>query len=59
MLTPEGKVTTEEIYDMKESVLTGPDHLMLSGESTYGAQAGTCVELETVIQREMHEKIEK
>ena len=34
MLTPEGKVTGDEIYDMEQSVLTGPDHLMLSGEST-------------------------
>ena len=59
MLTPEGKVTTEEMYDMQESVLTGPDHLMLSGESTYGAQAGTCVELEAKIQREICKKIEK
>lgn len=39
MLTPEGRVTPEEMHDMTESVLTGPDHLMLSGESTYGAQA--------------------
>jgi len=35
MLTPEGKVTPEEIYDMETSMTTGPDHLMLSGESTY------------------------
>lgn len=39
MLTITGRATPEEIHDMTESVLTGPDHLMLSGESTYGAQA--------------------
>lgn len=57
MLTAEGKVTPEEMSDMQESVLTGPDHLMLSGESTYGAQATACIELETKTQREMHEKL--
>lgn len=35
MIVPEGTATPEEIYDMKESVLTGADHLMLSGESSY------------------------
>lgn len=57
MLTSEGKVTPEEMHDMQESVLTGPDHLMLSGESTYGAQAAGCIELETKTQRDMQEKL--
>jgi len=46
MLTPEGKVTPEEIYDMVTSMTTRPHHLMLSGESTYGAQAKNCIETE-------------
>lgn len=46
MLTPEGKVTPEEIYDMVTSMTTHPHHLMLSGESTYGAQAKKCIETE-------------
>ncbi len=44
---------------MEESVLTGPDHLMLSGESTYGAQASACIELETQYQRDMLKKLQK
>lgn len=57
MLTPEGKVTGDEIYDMEQSVLTWPDHLMLSGESTYGAQAAECVMLESTYQRSMNQKL--
>ncbi len=57
MIPLQGKVTPEEIHDMEKSVLTGPDHLMLSGESTYGAQAGACIELEATVQRSMHEKL--
>jgi pyruvate kinase len=52
MLTPEGKVTPEEIYDMETSMTTGPDHLMLSWESTYGAQARASIELECRYQKE-------
>ncbi len=59
MLTPEGTVTPEEIYDMETSMTTHPHHLMLSGESTYGAQARACIELEARYQREMLEKLQK
>ncbi len=59
MLTAEGTVTTEEIYDMETSMTTRPHHLMLSGESTYGAQARACIELEARYQREMLEKLQK
>jgi pyruvate kinase len=58
MLTPEGKVTPEEIYDMETSMTTRPHHLMLSGESTYGAQARACIELEASYQREMLKKLQ-
>jgi pyruvate kinase len=58
MLTPEGKVTPEEIYDMETSMTTGPDHLMLSGESTYGAQARASIELECSYQKKMLEKLQ-
>lgn len=58
MLTPEGKVTPEEIYDMKTSMTTRPDHLMLSGESTYGAQARESIKLESEYQRETYAKME-
>lgn len=57
MLTPEGRVTPEEIYDMETSMTTRPDHLMLSGESTYGAQARASIELECSYQRETCAKI--
>ncbi len=59
MLTPEGKVTPEEIYDMKTSMTTNPHHLMLSGESTYGAQAKKCIETEWQYQRDTYEKLQK
>ena len=59
MLTPEGKVTPEEIYDMETSMTTGPDHLMLSGESTYLAQARASIELECRYQKETCEKMEE
>ena len=59
MLTPEGKVTPEEIYDMETSMTTGPDHLMLSGESTYWAQARASIELECRYQKETCEKMEE
>ncbi len=59
MLTPEGKVTPEEIYDMETSMTTNPHHLMLSGESTYGAQAQACIELECSYQRNMLTKLQK
>ncbi len=35
MITKDGTVTTTEMNDMHISVLSGADHLMLSGESTY------------------------
>ena len=57
MLTPEGKVTPEEIYDMETSMTTRPHHLMLSGESTYGAQAAECILLESSYQRDMYQKL--
>lgn len=59
MLTPEGKVTPEEIYDMETSMTTGPDHLMLSGESTYGAQARASIELECSYQKETYAKMKE
>jgi pyruvate kinase len=59
MLTPEGTVTPEEIYDMETSMTTWPDHLMLSGESTYGAQARASIELECSYQKKMLEKFQK
>lgn len=59
MLTPEGKVTPEEIYDMETSMTTGPDHLMLSGESTYGAQARASIELECSYQKETCAKMKE
>ena len=59
MLTPEGKVTPEEIYDMETSMTTNPHHLMLSGESTYGAQAKKCIETEWQYQRDTYEKLQK
>ena len=58
MLTAEGNVTPEEIYDMETSMTTWPNHLMLSGESTYGAQARACIELEASYQREMLKKLQ-
>ncbi|MCB9807356.1 hypothetical protein H6768_05815 [Candidatus Peribacteria bacterium] len=58
MLTPDGKVTAEEIYDMETSMKTGADHLMLSGESTYGAQARACIELESYCQRSIYKKLQ-
>lgn len=58
MLTSEGRVTPEEIYDMETSMTTGPDHLMLSGESTYGAQARSSIELECSYQKKMLEKLQ-
>lgn len=58
MLTEEGKVTPEEIYDMETSMTTHPHHLMLSGESTYGAQAKACIELECQYQKTMLEKLQ-
>lgn len=58
MLAPDGKVTPEEIYDMETSMTTHPDHLMLSGESTYGAQAKKCIETESGYQKNMHEKLQ-
>lgn len=59
MLTPEGRVTPEEIYDMETSMTTYPHHLMLSGESTYGAQAKNCIETECKYQRTTLEKLQK
>ena len=59
MLTAEGLVTPEEIYDMETSMTTGPNHLMLSGESTYGAQAQRCIETEAMYQRNMFKKLQK
>lgn len=38
---------------------TNPDHLMLSGESCYGAQAKNCIEIESKYQRETYRKIKK
>lgn len=58
MLTSEGSVTPEEIYDMETSMTTWPDHLMLSGESTYGAQARESIELECNYQKKMLEKLQ-
>jgi hypothetical protein len=58
MLIPEGSVTPEEIYDMETSMTTRPHHLMLSGESTYGAQAKACIELECQYQKTMLEKLQ-
>gem|GEM_PF-1068340 len=46
-----------EIEDMETSMLTGPNHLMLSGESTYGAQAKKCIETEAMYQRDMFKKL--
>jgi pyruvate kinase len=57
MLTAEGKVTPEEIYDMETSMTTRPHHLMLSGESTYGAQAAECIKLECSYQKTMIEAL--
>ena len=57
MLTADGRVTPAEIGDMQISMRTGADHLMLSGESTYGAQARACIELECQYQRDMHKKL--
>jgi pyruvate kinase len=57
MLTAEGKVTPEEIYDMETSMTTRPNHLMLSGESTYGAQAQKCIEIEAMYQRDTFKKL--
>lgn len=58
MLTPEGIITPEEIHDMKTSMMTWPNHLMLSGESTYGAQAKKSIELEVEYQRDTWEKLQ-
>jgi pyruvate kinase len=59
MLTEDGKITPEEIYDMETSMKTHANHLMLSGESTYGAQAKNCIETESKYQRDMFEKLQK
>lgn len=57
MLTPDGHVLPEEIGDMQISMRTGANHLMLSGESTYGAQAKNCIEIESQYQRDMYQKL--
>lgn len=59
MLTVDGQVTPEEINDMQTSMRTGPDHIMLSGETSYGAQAKKCIETEVLHQRDTYEKLEK
>lgn len=38
---------------------TGANHLMLSGESTYGAQAKNCIETESKYQQDTYEKLQK
>lgn len=58
MLTADGRITPAETYDIETSMTTHPDHLMLSGESTYGAQARASIELESSYQREMFEKLQ-
>lgn len=58
-MIPEGGVIQDsEIADMEISVRTGPDHLMLSAESSYGAQAARCIQTECEYQRTMNEKLE-
>lgn len=59
MLIPEGSVTPEEIYDMETSMTTKPNHLMLSGESTYEHNTGMHRELECSYQRNMLTKLQK
>lgn len=59
MLTPDGRVTPAEIYDMETSIMTWADHLMLSGESTYWAQAKESIETEADYQRSTYEKLQK
>jgi len=44
---------------MKTSIKTGANHLMLSGESTYGAQAKNCIETESKYQQDAFEKLQK
>jgi hypothetical protein len=44
---------------MQISMRTGANHLMLSGESTYGAQAKNCIETESRYQQDMYEKLQK
>lgn len=58
MIPLDGKITPEEIYDMETSMRTYADHLMLSGESSYGAQAKNCIETEAHYQREMFTKLQ-
>lgn len=58
MMTPDGTMQASEREDMQISMCTGADHLMLSAESSYGAQARACIELEAHIQRETHEKLQ-
>lgn len=58
MLVPGGTATAEEISDIKASIETWANHLMLSGESTYGAQAKESIELECQYQRETFTKIQ-
>lgn len=58
MMTSEGRVQPSEIQDMQISMTTGALHLMLSGESCYGAQAKNCIETESKYQRETYEKLQ-
>ena len=59
MIPIDGTIKPEEIYDMETSMRTYADHLMLSGESSYGAQVKKCIETEARYQREMYEKLQK
>lgn len=52
-------MTEGEKYDMETSVLTGPDHLMLSGETSYGSQAKSSILLEQQFQTETLQLLEQ
>jgi pyruvate kinase len=57
MMTPDGCVEPNEIDDMKISMLSGADHLMLSAESSYGPQAKKCIETELMYQKDTYKKL--
>ncbi len=57
MIPPEGKVTDEEIRDMEISMKTGPNHLMLSWETSYGSQATQSIIIERDIQVKMYREL--
>lgn len=58
MIPSDGEIQPSEIGDMLISMRTGPDHLMLSAESSYGAQAHKCIETECMYQRDIVKKLQ-